>query len=346
MSCSEKNMNTKWLHFKAHGILESDMGFNQMLVINDSIALLFGEEQTDENFKRMQQQQNLYRTEYAIICRTTNGGKSWIKRTLDKGGFWRISFDGEVLFASKSKNNGRLKPRSSVIYRSDDLGDSWEEVKEVFGDITFLKLDKHMNGIVAGIKDNKEDKIGNIVELREGKVFRKIERIKGVHNSVFHDGLFAILQQSEESSFYDRLSFYNLVEDSLATEKLPDGFSGEFVAACEENYWILGKKNNQICIYKRDSSGQYTLVSFFQKDENIFPKGIKVCGTKLIVVVGHVKGIWTENEILSSYDGGESWKSEALQKPQYFDPFDFKCSHHEIIGLAYSGSGTIQKRCE
>lgn len=343
------NAESKWQIWETETLKHYQLSFDDIIVLSPKEALLFGEEDTRENRQLMREQQNLSHTGFAVIYKTKDGGKTWQKETFEKGGFWHTCQSGKTLYATKMVNNGRLAEQTSILYRSTDRGETWEVINEFIGGVAFLALDEQANGYIGGIKTDSSKHSRaysyDVFKIEKGKVKEQEDKISypAKWNSESKEILF--LKQKEPKA-KERTLFcaFDLKTKSLTEYDLPKGVNGYFADKHSNDYWIIGRKDEKCCIYKKPRKGDFELVKCFSSSERIFPESINVFGNNIVAVIGTRKSGWTESSTYFSLDGGKTWQEEKLPKPQYFNPVGFIQTEKGIFGMGYSGSGNVQVR--
>jgi len=344
------NPESNWQIWETETLKHYQLSFDDIIVLSPKEALLFGEEDTRENRQLMREQQNLYHTGFAVIYNTKDGGKTWEKETFEKGGFWHTCQSGNTIYATKMVNNGRLAEKTSILYRSTDKGETWEAINEFIGGVAFLALDEQANGYIGGVKADSSKRSRaysyDVFEIENGQLREQEEKISypATWNPESKEILFLkqIVPNAEENNLF---CAFDTKAQALKEYKLPEGVDGYFAEKYGNEYWIIGRKDEQCCIYKMLKSGDYELVRCFSSnEERIFPEGLKVYGDEIVAIIGTRKSGWTESTTYFSSDGGKTWHEEKLPKPQYFNPVDFIQTEKGIFGMAYSGSGRVQVR--
>ena len=338
------NPESKWQVWETETLKHNQLSFDEIIVLSPKEALLFGDEDTPENFQKMQEQQNLYLTRFAVIYNSKDGGKTWQKETFEKGGFWHTCQAGDTLYATKVVNNGRLAEKTSILYRSTDKGETWEVINEFIGEAVFLALDEQANGYIGGLKEDSTQRNPQVYEIESGQLKEQEERISYPAKWKPETKEILYTKQSESSDINDLFCVFDTETKQLKEYELPKGVHGYFADKSEGQYWVIGNKDDKCYLYKKAPNTDFELVYKFELNENTFPKGLKIFGKEMVAVIGIVKSSWTENSTFFSSDGGKTWHEEKLPKPQYFNPVDFIQTEEGIFGMAYSGSGRVQVR--
>lgn len=350
-ACEQKtNSESKWQIWETETLKHYQLSFDEIIVLNPKEALLFGEEDTRENRQLMREQQNLSHTGFAVVYKTKDGGKTWQKKTFEKGGFWHTCQSGNTIYATKVVNNGRLAEQTSILYRSTDKGETWEVINEFVGGVAFLALDEQATGYIGGVKadSSKHSRAYSydVFEIENGQLKEQEDKISypATWNPESKEILF--LKQTDPKAKKSTLfCAFETKAKVLAEYKLPEGVNGYFAEKHGNEYWIIGRKDEQCCIYKMSKAGNFEFVHCFSSNgERIFPESLKVYGDQIVAIIGTRKSGWTENTTYFSSDGGKTWHEEKLPKPQYFNPVDFIQTKEGIFGMAYSGSGMVQVR--
>lgn len=338
------NPESKWLIWETETLKHNQLSFDDIIVLSPKEALLFGDEDTPENFQKMQKEQNLYYTGFAVIYKTIDGGKTWEKKTFDKGGFVETCKIDTIIYAIKMVNKGRLAEMASILYRSTDKGENWEKVNEFIGQAVFLALDENINGYIGGLKSDSSQRNAGVYEIVNGQIEGQTDKIKYPATWQPESKEILYMKQSESSDINDLFCVFDTENKRLKEYELPKGIHGYFADKSEGKYWIIGSENDKCYLYKKAPKTDFELVYQFELNENTFPKGLKVFGKEIAAVIGMVKSSWTESTTFFSSDGGKTWHEEKLPKPQYLNPVDFIKTENGIFGMGYSGSGRVQVR--
>jgi len=339
------NLESNWDIWETETLKHYQLGFQNIIVLNNKLALLFGDEDTPENSKKMSEKQNHYFTGFAVIYKTNDGGKTWEKQSFEKGGFIEICKSGNTLYATKVVNHGRFAKKTSILYRSIDQGQTWEAINEFIGQAVFLALDENANGYIGGLKADSNQRNAGVYEIVNGQMQEQTDKISYPAHWKAEAKEILYLKSSEiKGKVKNLLCVFDTQKKDLSKYELPEGVDGYFADKHEKEYWVIGRKNEQCCIYRKTETGNFELVHCFNSNERIFPESIKVFGTEIIAVIGTRKSAWTESTTYFSSDFGKSWHEEKLPKPQYLAPFDFIQTERGIFGMAYSGNGTVQVR--
>ena len=350
-TCNRKtNPESKWQIWETKTLQHYLLSFSDIVILSPKTALLFGDEDTRENRQLMREQQNLYHTGFAVIYKTRDGGKTWKKDTFEKGGFWHTCQSGNTIFATKIVNNGRFAEQTSILYRSTDKGETWEVINEFIGGVAFLALDEQANGYIGGIKADSSKRRRlysyDVFEIENGQMKEREDKISYPATWEPESKEILFLKRTEPKAKENNLfCVFDTKTKSLKEYNLPEGVDGYFAEKHEYEYWVLGRKDEQCCIYKMSKSGNFEIVHrFFSNGEKIFPGGLKVFGNEIVATIDIQKSIWIESTTYFSSDGGKTWHEEKLPKPYYFQPVDFIQTKEGIFGMAYAGSGRVQVR--
>jgi len=342
------NLKSHWDIWETETLKHYQLSFDEIVILNPNEALLFGEEDTRENRQLMREQQNLYHTGFAVIYKTKDGGKTWHKETFEKGGFWHTCQSGSTLYATKVVNHGRLAEKTSILYRSTDKGKTWEVINEFIGGVSFLALDEQANGYIGGVKidsiKHSRAYSYDVYEVKKGQLKEQTDKISYPATWKPESKEILYTKQSESSKIKSLFCIFDTESKTLTEHELPEGVNGYFAHRSENNYWIIGEKNDKCYLYKKGLNSEFEFVYQFDLNENTFPKSLKIFGKEMVVIIGMRKGTSTENTTFFSSDLGKTWHEEQLPKPQYLDPVDFIQTEEGIFGMAYSGSGRVQVR--
>jgi len=343
-NCNQSN-NSNWEIIETEFLKHYQLSFDDIIILNSKEALLFGSEDTRENRQRMKEKQNLYHTGFAVIYKTKDGGKSWQKKAFNKGGFWHTCRSGNTLFATKTVNNGRLAEMTSVLYCSIDKGETWKKINEFIGQAAFIALDENINGYIGGLKSNKHQRNVGVYRIDKGE-------IKEQTNQIIYPAKWCA--ESNEILYFNQRSLCVFETNSaqLNEYRLPVGFDGYFAERYEDEFWVIGREDEQCCIYKVSEIGRFEKVYCFSSNEvRIFPKELKVFGSEIVAVIGARKSASVDITTFFSSDSGKSWQEENLLISRYLNPVDFiltnnnnNNNNNRIFGMGYSGAGRIQVR--
>lgn len=334
-----------WQIMEAKTLKNYQLSFDDIIILSPESALLFGDEDTRENRELMREQQNLYQTGFAVIYKTEDGGKTWQKESFEKGGFWHTCQSGNVIYATKVVNHGRLAKMTSILYRSTDKGEPWEKVNEFIGEAVFLALDENANGYIGGLKADSNQRNAGVYEIVNGQIKEETDKIIYPAKWNFETKEILYTKQSESSDILDLFYVFDTKTKKLKEYKLPKGFDGYFTEQHGNEYWIIGRKDEECCIYKMSKAKGFELVHCFSSNgKRIFPEGLKVFGNEIVAIIGTRESGWTESTTYFSSDGGKVWQEEKLPKPQYLNPVGFIQTEKGIYGMGYSGSGSVQIR--
>lgn len=346
-TCGQQtNPESQWDIWETETLKYYQLSFDDIIVLSPKEALLFGDEDTPENSQLMEEEQNFYQTGFAVIYKTKDGGKTWQKETFDKGGFWHTCQAGNTLYASKVVNHGRLAEMTSILYRSKDKGKTWEVVNEFIGQAVFVALDEQGNGYIGGIKENGNQRNPQVYEIVNGQMKEQTNEISypATWKSESKEILF-LKQTAPNGEENNKFCVFDTKVKALKEYKLPEGMDGYFADKQGGVYWVIGRKDEQCCIYKMLKSGDFELIhSFSSYKERTFPEGLKIYGDEIVTIIGTRKSGWTESTTHFSSDGGKTWHEEKLPVSAPFKPFDFIKTKEGIFGMAYSGSGRVQVR--
>jgi len=108
------NAESKWKIWETETLKHNQLGFDDIVVLSPKGALLFGDEDTPENFQQMQEQKNLYLTRFAVIYKTKDGGKTWHEEKLPKPQYFNpVDFiqTEKGIFGMAYSGSGRVQVR-------------------------------------------------------------------------------------------------------------------------------------------------------------------------------------------------------------------------------------------
>lgn len=342
-SCKQPiNSESSWRVLESETLQHNQLGFDDIIILNSKQILLFGDEDTDENFQKMQAQKNIYLTKFAVIYKTQNGGKTWEKKTFEKGGFWHTSHIGNTIYATKVVNNGRLAELSSILYRSTDNGDNWEKVNEFIGQAVIIMLNEQTDGYIAGLKADSSQRNPAVYEIENGQIKKQVKELSHPATWKHESNEILFMKQSHSSNIKDLFCVFDTELKKLKEYRLPEGLNGYYADKSENKYWVIGGNGNQCYLYVKDKDFDFKCVQQFNVNGEVFPKCLKVFGNRIVVVIGKVTGAGTVNATFFSSDGGSTWIEEKLLKPQYLNPVDFINTEQGIFGIGFSGSGRVQ----
>lgn len=343
-SCIQNSSN-KWELIQSKNLDGFNLGFSQLIIINDKEAILFGENDTEESFKQMQVDSSFFLNSNLHIFKTYDNGLTWRKMDFEKGGAWSVCRNGSVIYAATTFKGKKFSKEESILYKSIDNGETWKKVNNYWGSLKILGLDNFENGVVCGIKTDSNDKYGHVYQLQSGKIVKRLDRINHLHNFKFFESEIAYFEQSENENrpyFHDLFCTYNIKTGILKQTILPQNFESFFCYKSEKDYWIVGKVDDKVKIYKQNESLKFELVTTIDLKIYCFPEYIYVYKNKIIVIIGVRKSFYTVSRLFYSNDFGNSWNEEILPKPSHFSPFDFTNKGETIIGMGYSGNGNLQ----
>ena len=77
----------------------------------------------------------------------------------------------------------------------------------------------------------------------------------------------------------------------------------------DKSLYVAGVEKDSLSIYKRQSSNKFNLIKKFSWGDRTFPKELEIYNNQIILLAGVRKGLYIENHIMKSRDGGKpEWR--------------------------------------
>lgn len=324
---------SRWRIAPAKGLKTAYENLNRMLFVSDSIGFLFGSHASKEALLKKQ----LRTQQQAIIYKTKDSGLTWYP-TLNAGhgSFIDAVILNDTIYALKREYFGEQvdQIKSAGIFRSVNLGESWETVSHA-----------PTNSMSLCLCDSK--RIFIISNAGKNEVGRELYQTNngGRHWSISNDykaiGNPTCLRGGKTLMLLgvtriDKLSFDLLIEKDLHSgdEKVePIPFEAYVLVSEEsEKLWLLGKDGAGVALYYKSKTTGFDQVSVFKSDKRITPYHLNVFDNIITVIVRESEDkkestyafpVGNKYRIYRSEDLGKSWTEEAIPVNYLVEPFAF-----------------------
>lgn len=330
------NGGQKWKTYRAEGLKSSGQDFSELIMIDRSNFFLFGFEDRDADVASVEQM--------AIICKSTDGGKTWSTQRHDSGSAWTVYVGVNMIYACRVEHT-TIGGYRTLVYTTSNLGATWDSLATIDGYVTFMQLDSLQNGAVI-INTGKSEGY-RTYKAKDGFRYLLELPLKNVYSPIVVNEDLIFFEKSKESnqSTNNTVCRYNLKSGITSHQALPAGLDG-YKLYKEKELWILAYKDNAVCLYKETHNLTFDLVKCFSGKKRNYPHGIFVSHGQILVVVGQAEGMTTTYKVFSSNDNGVNWVEESIESPTNFMPYNFVFdkSTNKILGAANAFRGRITFR--
>jgi tricorn protease-like protein len=190
------------------------------------------------------------------------------------------------------------------------------------------------------ITSNKEFKGQDVIALVTydgGLTWDKYIELPNMASPLFcRDSLWYL---SEDKGKYT-LNGINIYNKQFKTETLPLGFYPEKLeVGSTDDFWLVGKQNNKMTLYKRNIKEEYIKVKEFD-DDRLFYSYVNVYKDQITLIAGRIVSLIVVYKFFISTDFGKTWSAEEPPGAVYMKPV---ASFQDKLWI-YSGAGEIQIR--
>lgn len=334
-SCRENNHTSNVIQGK--GLSEVGVGFNDMILMDDKRAYLFGDKMGEVTWNSDRTANSI---NTALIFETQDRGQSWDTIILGEGRILKANcFNGE-LYATKWNDN----LNESIIYKLNQKDSKWNEYDQLNVFVRDLLLFKDGYGLIAASDSTEEF---NLYETKDNGVnWSILQRLHRISQPLFKEDKVLYLSHVGDDSIvnYNVLVHYDLVKKTSIIEELPVGFKAYLMVEYKNQLYFAGIVNDDVIIYKRTGRSQFKSIYKLNLGTRIFPQRLHVFGREILLLVGERESLYIKNHLFRSFDAGETWVEENLKNDLNAKPVAFHndTTNQSFDTWIYSGSGQIQ----
>lgn len=336
--CSHNHGGTPWVTYSGAGLKTQDQLFETSLMLNERELLFFGSETTGAH----QAGSSLFADEEAIICQSSDGGKTWQKQTFGKGGSWHVHRQGTAIYAAKVTDMPD-RAYSTLIYKTGNKGLRWDSIARIEGYLTFMQLGEDGTGVI--LKRTNENRYMFYRVDSTFKTEKELPLTRYQYPIIANNHLVFFMPGGDNTPADTSIGFYNLTTGQLTTETLPDSTEGYYLCP-DTKLWFICRQKQQVCLYRREQAHVFTLVKTFQSDSRLSPEKLFVSGNHLAIVLGQIKGMGVAYQVFTSDDDGLTWQQDEVDTPFEFmcPAFVLSADSLHLAGAAYALRGRVTVR--
>lgn len=336
--CNHNRGGTPWVTYRGAGLKTQDQLFETSLMLNERELLFFG----SETIGAHQLGSGIFADKEAVICKSTDGGKTWQKQTFSLGGAWHVHRQGASIYAAKVTD---MPDRAycTVIYKTYNKGLRWDSLARIEGYLTFMQIGEDgTGGILKRTDENR------YVFYRVDSTFKTEKELPlpaYQHPVIANNNLLFFMPGGADTPADTSIGFYNLTTGQTTTETLPDSTEGYYLCPAEK-LWFICRQKQQVCLYRREQAHVFTLVKTFESDSRLSPEKLFVTGKHIALVLGQIKGMGFTYEVFTSDDGGLTWQQDDVDTPFEFlcPTFVLSADSLRLAGAAYALMGRVTVR--
>lgn len=339
ISCgaNQKKQMGKWKSIKGTGLKEVNEHFNKMLFTTDETGFLFGNNCTDDIILN-----NRFDEFNAVGYKTKDGGLNWSEKQICKGNIEDACSIHDTVYALSTRPSKDYvgKTDTSHIFVSYDKGESWIKkftltYPNVIYEIKFMN--SNIGIAITGNKEAKNQNVTVLITYDGGAKWDKFVELPNLISPLlYNDSLWYL---SEDQGRYS-LTKENIHDKKFNIETLPIGFKPEKLEfGSEGDFWLVGKQDDKLVLYRRDEKGNYFNVKEFD-DKHFFYSYVNVYKNHVTLIAGKIVSSIVVYKVFLSYDYGKTWSEEEPPISTYVKPVAF---FQDKLWI-YSGAGRIQLR--
>lgn len=334
MRCTNESVSLNVIN--TNGLLLKGESYSQMIFVNENEGYLFGERHGEAVWKK---DGEASRVDTAFIYSSTDGGVTWEGQALGEGIIINAHRSGNDVYTIRlQRTDGKY---NSTVYRLNKSEKKWEVITIVDSFVRDADFSDSNAWVITKKEINGEFKI--YVSYDKGVIWKAIVD-SFVFQPVIENNLISFLDSDKSNSgIYDELIVFDRADGTIHKEALPTSFEASLLRKYDRWLFIAGVEGESLCIYKREKGGKFDLIYKLSLGGRTFPKELRVYNNQLILLAGVREGIYIQNHIIRSVDGGKNWVEEVLYKPTYASPLAFNWDTESGLKIwIYSGSGKIQ----
>lgn len=327
-SCSNSTVvnDDKWEIVKGKGIDPENKLFYFLSFPQNGYGLMFGSSYSDESLLK-----KAFASFNAIYYFSNDGGLNWIKKGLGKGKFSSYVAKNNCVFLCKELKGEGVKLDSTVIYYSNNYGETFRECAffiDFFIRNIFVKSESEMYVIGKQSKVNHWTIKGS---FDGGKTWNDIGNLENDLQSpliIDHDLLY--LTRSNNKNLIKKIS---LASGTQSEVQLPSQIDNSyFVRSYLNNLFIVGSSEGNISIFKLTGSHFIEFSKLPSGDK--FPIHIEICHDNIYLILGERNTIGVTYSLYSKGLNLSSWDMTPIPSSN-FNPFAF--SESAIWGYSLDG---------
>ncbi|WP_256012526.1 hypothetical protein [Desertivirga xinjiangensis] len=315
--------------------LEGESYF-KMIFVNEKEGYLFRERHGEAVWK---ENGEAFRVDTSMVYRTADGGMTWEGQELGEGIIINAHMSGNDVYTIRCQNmNGR---DNSIVHRLNRAANKWELFTVIDSYVRDADFSDSKTWVITKKESNGQFRL---YTSKDRGMTWKVVVDRFVFQPVIDKTSFGFLESENiDSGIYDALITFDRITEKVNKEALPLAFQASLLRKDGKSLFVAGVENDSLSIYKRVKSNKYSLIYKINFGARTFPQELIIHDNQLILLVGERRGMYIENHIMKSVDGGKNWVEEKLYKPTYASPIAFYGNNENGVKTwIYSGAGTIQ----
>ncbi len=335
LSCSGSSIDM----MTSNGLVADNLGFKTLMFLNSDTGFIAGSSDKvipNPDFPKKDSNQFAFTSRTALLCKTIDGGKTWIKTDFGKGYFTNIVRNKNVVFACKSSED-----RSHVfVYSSNDVGITWEEKTSFpsnlyglfFGNDFILAIcsDNKMSSLIYTSKDNGESWVKSVSKLPVYDAIMKGQKLLYLSSNI------------SDKYRKNLLVEYNASDSTNNIVELPQRFDCYFLTNHNNESKFIGIKEGYVTVYSLDNDKHIKFEYSYLKDTTYFPVGYYNNKGEEWIVAAKRNEHDVSYRILETKDRGKNWETIHFDKETSIEPFCFLNNNGKVKAWFYSGFGQFQ----
>lgn len=336
LSC--KMSGNKFDIIESKGLDAENLGLNVTMFCNSDTGFIAGSSDIvspNPDFPEKDSNQFAFVNRKALLFKTIDGGRNWVKKDFGEGVILDIIQTGNKIFAIKSSED------RNIVYSSSDIGQNWTEEKSFPSRISRLfSID---NGYLAITSDSSLIKTYLYLSTDFGKSWRSINSSMIVFDAVMlGNNLFFLSSNNNNTYKKNTLVELDLKDSTNKVIEIPEEFDCYFLAGYHDTVKLIGIKDGHIAMYTFQKDKQVKYDYSYMNDKNIFPQGYFKNANEDWIIVGKRGDANVTNKILKTSNNGKNWEVINFKKNEYIKPFYFYNRNGKLKAWFYAGSGEFQ----
>jgi hypothetical protein len=339
LSC--KMDNSKFIMIESKGLDIDNLRLNTSMFYSRDTAFIAGSSDIvthNPDFPKKDSNQFAFLKSTALLFKTVDGCRTWVKKAFGDGHFYNILKIRDVIFAFKKSD----KDSGVHIYSSSNLGITWGELSFPKGTYNLISVGSQLCAI--GTDSSKTVPYIYFSENNgESWSKRNVLSYYPFDNPVDYKGKMLYLTNSKPGTYFpDKIVVYDVKSNSDSVIELPKELSCYFLTNNNGEIRLTGIRDGFISVYSLLENNNIKYEYSYLKEASYFPQSYYKSNNDEFIVVGKRDSSDVANRILKTTDNGKDWDVINFEEDKYIKPFYFLNDNGKTNAYFFAGSGKFQ----